>query len=70
MAKFLRESLTFLTTQLMVTPEELTVMNNLCNAIEEQVTALTALQPYAVGYITSLESTRRLNARTGKASQP
>eukprot|EP00598_Pedospumella_elongata_P005315 CAMPEP_0184979772 /NCGR_PEP_ID=MMETSP1098-20130426/9913_1 /TAXON_ID=89044 /ORGANISM="Spumella elongata, Strain CCAP 955/1" /LENGTH=960 /DNA_ID=CAMNT_0027503105 /DNA_START=470 /DNA_END=3352 /DNA_ORIENTATION=- len=69
MAKFLRESLTFLTTQLMVTPDELTVMNNLCNAIEEQITALTALQPFAVGYITSLESTRRLNARVGKSSQ-
>lgn len=65
MAQFLRESLNFLTTQLMVTPEEYNIMNKLCGAIEEQVAALTALEPYAVGYINSLESSRRANARSG-----
>jgi len=69
MAQFLRESLNFLTTQLMVTPEEYNIMNKLCGAIEEQVAALTALEPYAVGYITSLESSRRANARSGNAPQ-
>lgn len=55
----LRQAISLLTSELTATPTELLLLNQLCTAAEEQISALTAMQPTASAYISALDGYRR-----------
>ena len=61
LAHHFRMATNFLQSYLMTTPVESTQLTQLCSTVEEQVSALSALQPLASSYIVSLETCRRSN---------
>jgi hypothetical protein len=59
LANLLRQAISILTAELSATPAELLTLNQLCTAVEEQIGALTAMQPTASAYVLSFEGYRR-----------